>query len=112
MSSSACSHPPHYGERWARHWLDLVRYAETNGHEFDNDKLDAWRYRDYVIRAFNDDLPYDVFMREQIAGDLLDRPRLTPGGSSLASPVGTGIYWFGEVPQQRHRLGQGPRRPG
>ena len=88
---------PHYGERWARHWLDLVRYAETNGHEFDNNKLDAWRYRDYVIRAFNDDLPYDEFMREQIAGDLLDRPRLTPGGSSLASPVGTGIYWFGEV---------------
>ena len=88
---------PHYGERWARHWLDLVRYAETNGHEFDNNKLDAWRYRDYVIRAFNDDLPYDEFMREQIAGDLLDRPRLNSGGSSLASPVGTGIYWFGEV---------------
>ena len=88
---------PHYGERWARHWLDLVRYAETNGHEFDNNKLDAWRYRDYAIRAFNDDLPYDEFMREQIAGDLLDRPRLNSGGSSLASPVGTGIYWFGEV---------------
>ena len=47
---------PHYGERWARHWLDLVRFAETNGHEFDNDKLDAWRYRDYVIRAFNQDI--------------------------------------------------------
>ena len=88
---------PHYGERWARHWLDLVRYAETNGHEFDNDKLDAWRYRDYVIRAFNDDLPYDQFMREQIAGDLFDRPRLTHDGSSLASPMGTGFYWFGEV---------------
>ncbi|MEO8132230.1 MAG: DUF1549 domain-containing protein, partial [Bryobacteraceae bacterium] len=43
---------PHYGERWGRHWLDLVRYAETNGHEFDDDKLDAWHYRDYVIRAF------------------------------------------------------------
>jgi hypothetical protein len=48
---------PQYGERWARHWLDLVRYAETNGHEFDNDKIDAWRYRDYVIRAFNEDVP-------------------------------------------------------
>ena len=47
---------PHYGERWGRHWLDL-RFAETNGHEFDNDKLDAWRYRDYVIRAFNQDVP-------------------------------------------------------
>ncbi len=88
---------PHYGERWARHWLDLVRYAETNGHEFDNDKLDAWRYRDYVIRAFNDDLPYDRFIEEQIAGDLLERPRLAHDGASLASPIGTGMYWFGEV---------------
>ncbi|MDA1314488.1 MAG: PSD1 and planctomycete cytochrome C domain-containing protein [Acidobacteria bacterium] len=88
---------PHYGERWARHWLDLVRYAETNGHEFDNDKLDAWRYRDYVIRAFNDDLPYDQFMREQIAGDLLADPRLTADGASFAAAVGTGFYWFGEV---------------
>jgi hypothetical protein len=88
---------PHYGERWARHWLDLVRYAETNGHEFDNDKPDAWRYRDYVIRAFNDDLPYDRFMQEQIAGDLLEQPRLAHDGASLASPIGTGMYWFGEV---------------
>ena len=62
---------PHYGERWARHWLDLVRYAETNGHEYDNDKLEPWRYRDYVIRAFNEDVPYDQFVREHIAGDLL-----------------------------------------
>jgi len=46
----------------------LVRYAETNGHEFDNDKIDAWRYRDYVIRAFNDDIPYDQFVSEHIAG--------------------------------------------
>jgi hypothetical protein len=60
---------PHYGERWARHWLDLVRYAETDGHEFDVDKPYAWRYRDYVIRAFNDDLPYKQFVTEQIAGD-------------------------------------------
>ena len=44
---------PHYGERWGRHWLDLVRYAETQGHEFDFDIPDAWRYRDYVVRAFN-----------------------------------------------------------
>src|SRR5262249_20274091 len=55
---------PHYGERWARHWLDLVRYAETLGHEFDIDIPDAWRYRDYVIRACNDDVPYDCFVRE------------------------------------------------
>jgi hypothetical protein len=55
---------PHYGERWGRHWLDLVRFSETNGHEYDNDKLDAWRYRDYVIRALNQDVPYDQFVRE------------------------------------------------
>jgi hypothetical protein len=71
---------PHYGERWARHWLDLVRYAETNGHEFDNDKLAPWRYRDYVIRAFNQDVPYNQLVREHIAGDLLPRKRLSPDG--------------------------------
>jgi hypothetical protein len=88
---------PHYGERWARHWLDLVRFAETNGHEFDNDKLDAWQYRDYVIRAFNDDIPYDQFVREHIAGDLLPEKRVSRDGSFLESPIGTGFYWFGEV---------------
>ncbi len=88
---------PHYGERWARHWLDLVRYAETNGHEFDNDKIDAWRYRDYVIRAFNQDLPYDQFAAEQIAGDLLPQKRLSLDGAYLESPIGTSIYWFGEI---------------
>ena len=71
---------PHYGERWARHWLDLVRFAETNGHEYDNRKLDAWRYRDYVIRAFNSDLPYNRFLVEQIAGDLIPDKRLSPEG--------------------------------
>ncbi len=60
---------PHYGERWARHWLDVVRYAETNGYERDGPKPYAWRYRDYVIRSFNDDKPFDSFVREQIAGD-------------------------------------------
>jgi len=60
---------PHYGERWARHWLDLVRYAESNGYERDGDKPSAWRYRDYVIQAFNRDKPYDQFIREQLAGD-------------------------------------------
>ena len=88
---------PHYGERWARHWLDLVRFAETNGHEFDNDKLDAWRYRDYVVRIFNQDTPYNRFVAEQIAGDLLPDPRLTPDGSRLDSPVGSGMYWLWEV---------------
>jgi hypothetical protein len=60
---------PHYGERWALKWLDVVRYAETNGFELDADRPHAWRYRDYVIDAFNHDKPYDQFVKEQIAGD-------------------------------------------
>jgi cytochrome c553 len=60
---------PHYGERWARHWLDLVRYADSGGFEFDVDRPQGWRYRDYVVNAFNSDKPYDRFIREQIAGD-------------------------------------------
>lgn len=62
---------PHYGEKWARHWLDAVRYAETDGYERDGKKLNMWRYRDYVIRAFNEDKPYDRFIVEQLAGDEL-----------------------------------------
>jgi mono/diheme cytochrome c family protein len=65
---------PHYGEKWGRHWLDLVRYAESNSYERDNPKPHAWRYRDYVIRSFNDDKPYDRFIREQLAGDELGKP--------------------------------------
>lgn len=64
---------PDFGERWARMWLDVVRYAESNSYERDNPKPNAWRYRDYVINAFNNDKPYNQFMREQIAGDELDR---------------------------------------
>lgn len=63
---------PHYGEHWGRHWLDLVRYAETNSFERDGPKRNAWKYRDYVIRSFNNDKPYDQFLREQLAGDELD----------------------------------------
>jgi hypothetical protein len=63
---------PHYGERWGRHWLDVARYADSSGFEHDFDRPNAWRYRDYVIRAFNQDKPYDVFLKEQIAGDELD----------------------------------------
>jgi len=86
---------PRYGERWARHWLDLVRYAETSGHEFDYDIPDAWRYRDYVVRAFNDDLPYDRFVVEHIAGDLLPDPRRGPAGGN-ESILATGFYFLGE----------------
>ena len=60
---------PHYGEQWARHWLDVVRYADSSGYANDYERGNAWRYRDYVVRAFNEDKPYDQFVREQIAGD-------------------------------------------
>ncbi len=63
---------PHYGERWGRHWLDVARYADSNGFEHDFSRPNAWRYRDYVVRAFNKDTPYNVFLAEQIAGDELD----------------------------------------
>ncbi len=63
---------PHYGERWARHWLDVARYADSNGLDENAAFANAWRYRDYVVRAFNQDKPYDRFVLEQIAGDLLE----------------------------------------
>jgi hypothetical protein len=76
---------PAYGEKWARHWLDVVRYAESNGFERDNEKPFVWRYRDYAIKAFNEDKPYDRFVMEQIAGDEL--PDKTP-----ESEIATGIF--------------------
>ncbi|QEH35169.1 Planctomycete cytochrome C [Aquisphaera giovannonii] len=63
---------PRYGERWGRHWLDLVRYAESDGYRADDYRPEAWRYRDYVIKAFNEDRPYDRFILEQLAGDEID----------------------------------------
>src|SRR5262249_27771648 len=62
---------PHFGERWGRYWLDLARYAESNGNADNTPFPEAWRYRDYVIAAVNQDKPYDQFIREQVAGDLL-----------------------------------------
>ncbi|MBM3972485.1 MAG: DUF1553 domain-containing protein [Planctomycetes bacterium] len=85
----------HYAERQARHWLDLVRYAETLGHEYDFEVPNAWRYRDYVIRAFRDDVPFDQFVREHVAGDLLTPPRLDDGGAN-ESVQATAAYWFCE----------------
>lgn len=86
---------PHFGERWGRHWLDLVRYAETDGHEFDFEKPFPWRYRDYVIRALNADLPFDQFAREHVAGDLLPHPRRSKSGEN-ESLLATGFWWLGE----------------
>ena len=89
---------PHYGERWGRHWLDLARYADTQGFKADETRPNVWRYRDYVIDAFNRDLPYNVFVKQQIAGDELypNDPaakiatgfnRLWPDESNLANPI-------------------------
>jgi mono/diheme cytochrome c family protein len=79
---------PAYGEHWARHWLDLVRYAETNSFERDGAKPNVWRYRDYVIRSLNADKPYDQFIKEQLAGDELDE--VTPDAI-----IATGYYRLG-----------------
>jgi len=87
---------PRFGERWARHWLDLVRYAESRGHEFDYNAANAHRYRDYIIRAFNSDVPYDKFVTEHIAGDLMPNPRLHPEQNFNESILGTGFWFLGE----------------
>ena len=79
---------PQYGERWGRHWLDLVRYAETNSYERDEPKPFVWRYRDYVIRSFNNDEPYDKFITEQLAGDELKN-------ITSESIIATGYYRLG-----------------
>jgi mono/diheme cytochrome c family protein len=88
---------PRHGEKWGRHWLDLVRYAETNGYEFDAVKPNAWRYRDYVIASLNDDKPYDRFVTEQLAGD-----ELQPATSERI--IATGYYrlgaWDGGAPDR------------
>ncbi|HYH63440.1 MAG TPA: PSD1 and planctomycete cytochrome C domain-containing protein [Urbifossiella sp.] len=76
---------PHFGERWGRHWLDLARYAESDGYENDNLRPGAWRFRDWVVKAVNDDVPFDRFTVEQLAGDLL--PDATPG-----QRVGAGFH--------------------
>jgi hypothetical protein len=88
---------PHYGERFARHWLDVARYGEARGHEFDYRIPNAWQYRDWVVKAFNDDLPYDQFVREQIAGDLVERPRVDAKTGANESVVGTGFWFLGEA---------------
>ena len=84
---------PQFGERWARHWLDVVRYGESGGYEFDKDRGAAYQYRDFVIRAFNADMPYDEFLRLQVAGDLL-RP------DDVEAAAATGLLVAGPYPNQ------------
>src|SRR5207249_3754098 len=93
---------PHYGERWAQHWLDLVRYAESDGFKADEHRPAAHRYRDYVIRALNRNLPFDQFTVEQIAGDLLP-------GATLSQKIASGFnrnhminFEGGAIPQEYH----------
>ncbi len=88
---------PHFGERWARHWLDVVRFAETHGYEWNHEIRDVWQYRDYLIRAFNDDVPYDQLVREHIAGDLLEPPRINDNLNINESVIGTAFWRFGEL---------------
>jgi hypothetical protein len=88
---------PHFGEKWARHWMDLVRYAETHGHEFDFPIDHAFEYRDYLIRAFNDDVPFDVFAKEHIAGDLLATPRRHVVEGFNESVLATGFWYLNEA---------------
>src|SRR5262249_37752777 len=94
----------HYGERWGRHWLDVARYADTGGYETDFFFKNAWRYRDYVVKSFNDDKPYDRFLQEQLAGDEIWPDNLDLDGSFQVPPeklrhlearLGTGLFALG-----------------
>jgi len=87
---------PHFGERWARHWMDVVRYSDTYGYEWDIPAKGAWRYRDYLIRALNQDVGFDQLAREHIAGDLLPNPRIDASSQINESITGTMFYQMGE----------------
>lgn len=87
---------PHYGERLARHWMDVVRYTDTFGYEWDNPVKGSWEYRDYLIRAFREDIGFDQLVREQIAGDLLESPRIDPRSGLNESLIGPLFYHMGE----------------
>ncbi len=87
---------PHFGERWARHWMDVVRYTDTYGYEWDIPAKGAWRYRDYLTRAFNADVPWDQLIREQLAGDLLTSPRINSDEHVNESLIGLMFYQMGE----------------
>ena len=98
---------PHFGERMARHWMDVVRYTDTYGYEWDNPAKGSWEYRDYLIRAFNTDVGFDQLIREQIAGDLLPRPRIDLASGLNESLIGPMFYHMGE-----HRHGDNVRING
>ena len=98
---------PHFGERMARHWMDVVRYTDTYGYEWDNPAKGSWEYRDYLIRAFNGDVGFDQLIREQIAGDLLPRPRVDRSSGLNESLIGPMFYHMGE-----HRHGDNIRING
>ncbi len=87
---------PEFGVTWGRHWFDLVRYCETLGHEFDYPIRHAWRYRDAVIDALNEDVAYATLLREHLAGDLIDQPRRHPRTQVNQSLAMTGWWWMGE----------------
>ena len=86
-----------HAEHFGRHWLDLVRYAETHGHEFDYAVGPAWRYRDWVVRAIEADVPIDRFVAEHIAGDLLEQPRIHPQDGTNDSVPGSGWFWLSQA---------------
>jgi mono/diheme cytochrome c family protein len=88
---------PHFGEQWARHWMDVMRFAETYGNDWNYEINGAYRYRDYLIRAFNEDVPYDQLIREHFAGDLLPRPRMNPENGINESIIGTAFFRLGEL---------------
>lgn len=87
---------PHFGERFARHWMDVVRYTDTYGYEWDNPAKGSHEYRDYLIRAFNDDIGFDQLVREQIAGDLLTKQRIHPVARTHENHIGPMFYHLGE----------------
>ncbi len=88
---------PHFGEHWARHWMDVMRFAETFGNDWNYEIKGAWLYRDYLIRAFNNDVPYDQLVREHLAGDLLKSPRINAAENINESVIGTSFLRFGEL---------------
>jgi hypothetical protein len=100
---------PAYGEQWGQHWLDVVRYAETEGFEYDRHRPDAWRFRDYVVRSFNDDKPFDQFLREQLAGDELAGSWTT---DATGGPQLTDVQRELLVAAGFHRLGAVRRNAG